>query len=157
VIKRLAAAVLLLAFTTPLYADFHAVARAIGAQRGVKRIWIPFLGFARTLVRVADPNGVHDFQLAVFEGRGSMSPSDLRGLMQKQIVNGFRPLVQVYSRKSSEWTFIYARPSRGNRFELMILSAENDETVLVRVDVDGKVLAREMNKHPKHVTTIAGR
>lgn len=155
--KRLAAAVLLFAFTAPLYADFHSVARAIAAQRGVKRIWIPFLGFARTLVRVADPRGVHDFQLAVFEGKGSLSPQELRALVQERSGAGFRPLVQVYSRKSNEWSFIYARPTKHNRFELMILTAEDDETVLVRVDVDAEVLAREMNKHPKQVTTIAGR
>lgn len=155
--KRILAALLLVAVTLPLHADFSAIARVIGAQRGVRRVWIPFMGLARTFVRVVDPQGVHDFQLAVFEGRGSMTPHELNTLMQRRVGEGFRPLVQAYSRKSGEWSFIYARPSKtANRFELMVLTSEKDETVLVRVEVDAAVLARELD-HPVQVSKMARR
>jgi hypothetical protein len=152
------AGVLLLALVAvPLHADFRTIANVIGAQRGVNRVWIPFLGLARTVVRVVDPEGVHDFQLAVFEGKGNMSPNELGALMRQQAGKGFRPLVQSYSRRSGEWSFIYARPARdANRFELLILTAEKDDTVLVRVEVDADVLARELD-HPIAVSKMARR
>jgi hypothetical protein len=158
VIKRLAlAAALVLTVALPLHADFRTIANAIDAQHGVHRVWIPFLGLARTIVRVVDPEGVHDFQLAVFEGRGKLTPEELRDLMARNVDKGFRPLVQTYSKRSGEWSFIYARPSRtANRFELIILNAEKDETVLVRVDVDANVLARELD-HPIEVSKMARR
>lgn len=155
--KRVLAALLFALMAVPSYADFHEIARAIGAQRGVHRTWIPFLGLARTVVRVVDPQGVHDFQLAVFEGEGTMSPRELSNLMRQRVGNGFRPLVQAYSRKSGEWSFIYARPVKNtNRFELMVLTSEKDETVLVRVEVDANVLARELD-HPVEVSKMARR
>jgi hypothetical protein len=157
--KRVAAALLLLtAVALPLHADFDSIARAIDSQQGVKRIWIPFLGLARFAVWVVSPEGVHDFQLATFEGGDEVDPHALHDIMRTQAGAGFVPLVQVWSRKSNEWSFIYARPStRSDRFELMILTHDSSDTVLVRVDVDASIIARELRDHPRHVTEVARR
>lgn len=154
--KRLAAALLLLtSLTLPLHAGgFAEVARAIDSHRGVKRIWIPFLGVARFAVRMVQPEGVRDFQLAVFEGAERVDPKELQKLMRDKIGAGFHPLVQVRSKKSGEWSFIYARPHGGNRIELVILAHDDDDTALVRVDVDADVLARELD-NPRGVIHIA--
>ena len=67
--KRLAVGALLLTLVAPqAFADFSHVARALERRLGTNRTWIPFLGVARALVRTVHPNGVHDVQLAVFEG-----------------------------------------------------------------------------------------
>ena len=158
--KRLAAALLLLTVVAlPLHADFSSIARAIDAQKGVKRIWIPFLSIARVAVRMIEPEGVHDFQLATFEGADDLDPRMLHDIIRTKAGAGFVPLVQVWSRKSSEWSFIYARPSAGSeRLELMILAHDDDgDTVLVRVDVDPEIVARELKDRPRNVTNVARR
>ena len=157
--KRLAAALLLLTVVAlPLHADFASIARAIDAQHGVKRIWIPFLSIARIAVRMVQPEGVHDFQLATFEGADDLDPEALRNIMRAKAGPGFVPIVQVWSKKSNEWSFIYAKPSpRSDRLELMILAHDSADTVLVRVDVDANVIARELRDEPRTVTNMARR
>ena len=156
--KRLAAALLALAVALPLHADFAAVARAIDSKTGVKRVWIPFLGVARFAVRMVRPEGVHDFQLATFEGTRKLDPREMQTLLRDKIGKGFVPLVQVWSKKSGkkEWSFIYARPHGRNRVELVVLAQDDEETVLVRVDLDAEVVARELDE-PRNVTRVARR
>jgi hypothetical protein len=155
--KRLLVASLLFATVAlPLHADFNAVARALDAQDGVSRRWIPFLGLARAVVWVVRPQGVRDLQLVTFRSDGDVDPHDLQQIMQTKAGPGFKPLVQVWSRRSGDWSFIYAKPSpEGNRIELMVLSHDNEDTVLVRVDVDAEVLARELEDRPRGVTRMA--
>ena len=42
----------------------------------------------------------------------------------------------------------------GDRIELIILSHDNEDTVLVRVDVDATVVAKEIRVEPTHVASI---
>jgi hypothetical protein len=156
--KRLLAAVLLLTVALPLHADFNAIARALDGHRGISRIWIPFLGLARAAVWIVRPEGVHDFQLATFRGADDADGKELQAIMRAKVGPGFTPLVQVWSRRSREWSFIYAKPlPDSTRVELIVLTHDDDDTVLVRVDVDANVVAREVRKHPRHVTDIAER
>lgn len=156
-IKRLAFAALVLASVAmPLHADFAAVARAIDNQEGVSRVWIPFLGVARVVVRMVQPEGVRDFQLVTFKNTDNVDPRKLQEIMQQKAGPGFKPLVRVWSRRSGDWSFIYAKPSaEKNRIELMVLAHDDEETVLVRVDVDADVLARELGEQPRHVSRMA--
>ena len=157
--KRVAAALLILtAVALPLHADFASIARAIDAKHGVKRVWIPFLSIARVAVRMIEPQGVHDFQLATFEGADDLDPRELQNIIRTRAGAGFVPLVQVWSKKSSEWSFIYARPSaKTDRLELLILTRDSSDTVLVRVDVDANIVARELKDEPQSVTNMARR
>ena len=154
--KRVAVALVILAVSLPLYADFAALAKAIDSKSGVRRVWIPFLGVARFAVRIVQPEGVRDFQLATFSGTDKVDPRELQSLMREKIGPGFTPLVQVWSRKhgKKEWSFIYAKPGAKDRIELVILAQDDEETVLVRVDVDADVIARELDV-PRNVTHIA--
>ena len=155
--KRLAAAVLLFAVALPLHADFHAIARAIDGHRGVKRVWMPGIGLARFFVWIVQPKGVHDFQIAVFEGADAIDPRDLQAVVQSKIDPGFRPLVQVWSRKSGEWNYIYVRPrANSDRMELLILAHDDEDTVLIRVDLDPEIIARELSE-PRNVHRVARR
>jgi hypothetical protein len=156
--KRLLAIALALVVTQPLYAGFSELARAIDSKKGVSRVWIPFLGIARIAVRVIAPEGINDFQLVTFEGGANLDSRELQQLMRAKIGPGFAPLVQVRSRKSSEWSFIYAKPhGDGKRIELVILAHDKSDTVLVRVDVDADVLARELGDSPRGVIRVARR
>lgn len=155
--RRILAAAALLIAAMPLHAGFLEVAHAVQAKRGVHRVWIPFLGIARAAIWMARPVGVHDFQLATFEGADDLDPRELAEIMRERAGREYQPLVQVRSARSGEWSFIYAKPSRnGSRVDILILTHDHDDTVLVRVDVDADVLMREMKK-PRNVTRIASR
>lgn len=155
--KRLIAAVLVAAFALPLHAGFADVARALDRQKGVSRIWIPFLGIARAAVRVVEPKGVYDFQLVTFRGGSNLDAAHVQQIVRKHAGRGYLPLVQAWSRKKGDWSFIYARPSRdGKRIELMVVAHDQSETVLVRVDIDAEVVARELGE-PRNVTHVARR
>jgi hypothetical protein len=159
--KRTAAALLLVGMVAlPLHADFASIAKAIDAKSGVKRMWIPFLSIARVAVRVIQPEGVHDFQLATFEGMNDVDPQEMHQLIRTKAGAGFVPLVQVWSRQRKEWSFIYVRPTpETSRLELMILAHDDSDTIttLVRVEVDANVLARELKDKPRDVTNMARR
>lgn len=142
-IKRasLLALTALLFTALPLRADFGRFAKLVEHRSGAKRIWIPFFGLARALVHAAHPDGVHDVQLATFEGGDFRSPvlnpDDVLG-------EGFRPLVRVHSRRGQESTMIYARPADGNLMTLLILAADGGDTTLVQVTLDAERVAREV-------------
>lgn len=156
-IKRIVTAALIVAFTLPLHAGFSELARAIDGHRGVKRVSIPFLGLARVAVWLIEPGGVGDFQLATFEGAENLDPRRLQALMREKIGEGFTPLVQARS-KNGEWSFIYARPSDdGERVELIVLSHDKDETVLVRVEADAEDIAKQIEAEPRRVSRVAER
>lgn len=156
--KRLAVAALVVALTAPLHADFRTVARALDSHRGVSRVWIPFLSLARVAVWVVQPQGVGDFQLAVFRGANGLDGRELQKVMAAHAGPGFAPLVQVWSKRSDEWSFIYAKPSPdGKTIELMVLAHDDEDTVLVRVSVDPTVVAREIDRHPRNVQQVARR
>ncbi|HYH08423.1 MAG TPA: hypothetical protein VEK11_15310 [Thermoanaerobaculia bacterium] len=155
--KRLAiAAVLFCTVALPMRADFSSLARALDRHQGVKRVWIPFLGLARVAVRIVEPEGVHDFQLATFTGADKVDARELQQMMRTHVGAGFKPLVQVWSRKSNEWSFIYAKPV-GDNVELMILAHDDEDTVLVRVSVNADKVAEEIGRHPRRVTNVARR
>jgi hypothetical protein len=107
-------------------------------------------------VRVVAPEGVHDFQLATFDGAHDVSPKALQQIMRAKVGPGWTPSVQVRSR--GDWSFIYARPSKsGERVELMILAHDSSDTVLVRVEVDANKVARELRDEPRRVSQHARR
>ncbi|MCU1347056.1 MAG: hypothetical protein JWO56_86 [Acidobacteria bacterium] len=127
----------------PLRADFDALARTVERRSGAKRIWIPFFGVARFVVHVSHPKGVHDVKLATFEGGSFRAPvldaSDVLG-------EGFRPLVQVQSKRAGESTLVYARPADGDLMTLLILNVDASDTTLVEVTMDAERVARELAK-----------
>ncbi|MFP5247438.1 MAG: hypothetical protein ACLGH0_12155 [Thermoanaerobaculia bacterium] len=156
--KRLAAVLVILAIALPMQAGFREVARAIDDHRGVSRVWIPFLGIARAAVWMVRPEGIHDFQLATFRGAEKVDARELQATVKAKLGPGFKPLVQVWSRKSSEWSFIYAKVSPDtDRIELVVLSHDDEDTVLVRVDVDASVIAKHIEHGPRNVTEVARR
>jgi hypothetical protein len=143
-----------LAIAVPAQADFSSLARAVSRRPGVSRVWIPFLGLARAAVWVVSPKGVHDFQLVTFEGKGLNDAATFAALMQ-QHVRDYQPMVRVRER-NGDFSYIYVKPGKGDRMELIVFSHDKENTVLVRVEVDAKVVASEIGE-PRRVSMIARR
>lgn len=136
---------LLLLLALPARADFRDVERTLRSQLG-SPMYLPLLGVARFATWIIHPHGVHDFQLATWEGNSratSIEGADLERLLQRGLTPDYQPLVRVRSR--GEWTFIYARPI-GSRFEVMLLTHDHSDTVLVRADIDAEQLGRAVSQ-----------
>src|SRR5712691_4136942 len=104
-IRRLTFALLVVLLTSSAHASgFDDVVYSLESRLG-HSTWIPFFGLARTAVRVVHPEGVHDLQLAVFEGKGPLDPLDLQNVMSTRAGRDFSPLVRVRSRRGQESTF----------------------------------------------------
>src|SRR3954463_589309 len=142
--KRALFAVLLIAFAAPLYADFNSIERALTARLG-KPTYIPLLGVVRFCTWIARPEGVHAFQLAVYEGpRHSVDGVEIERIVAREIPRGFSPLVRTRAR-NGEWALIYARPD-GDRVELYVIAHDHGDgdTTLIRVDIDAVRVAKNM-------------
>jgi hypothetical protein len=131
-----------LLFATPLRADFTSIARTIQARTHAHRTMIPLFGLARFAVRCIHPDGVHDVQVATFEG-GSFDgviPFD-----RSQLERGFQPLVEVHSARKGEWSLIYARPEADGLVTLLVFAHDRHDTTLVQVVMDADRVAREVS------------
>src|SRR5687767_2109006 len=118
--KLLLTSLLVLLAAAPVHAGFDEVVAHVAKNSGLKRMTIPFMGLARFAVWVASPDGVHDFRIAVFEGREGNS----RGELSAEALNaaagkGWKPFVQ--SRSKRETTSIYAQPD-GKLMKLLIVT-----------------------------------
>lgn len=142
--RTLAAVALLSLLTLPLYAGFGEVVEAISRTPGLHRTTIPFFFLARFAVRVAHPKGVHDVQLATFEGDAGVDRRAVAAILRDSIRDGYAPIVQTRSNRSGEWSFIFARPS-GDTIDMLVVTHDNEDTTVVRAVVDAEVFAHEVN------------
>jgi hypothetical protein len=144
---RRAIAILALA-TVPLLAgggnDFDSMVRTMEDHYGKKKVYIPFMGFANFIVKVAKPAGTRDFKLAVFEDVDYFRHPTADELDSKFRPNGWKPFVRVTSNRKDERVHIYAREA-GRDHELLITTFEHDEAVMVRVKVNAEGLAKWVN------------
>ncbi len=143
----LALAVVLL-FTPSLHADFGMIAKTIQSRTHAHRVNIPLFFLARFAINCIRPDGVHDVQVATFEG-GSFDgvvPFD-----RSQVEKGFQPLVEVHSNRNGEWSLIYARPETGGLVTLLVFNHDRHDTTLVQVVMDADRVAREVNVRPRRM------
>ena len=129
-------------------ADFDALVRVVESSRGMHRIWTPGISLARLGVRIIHPAGVHDFQLAMFDGRANV---DFEAVLRSTPA---MPMVRAHDSRSGETAVIWARPSRGDLMEMLLLAHDpNDQTVVVRALIDGETLARVI-ADPRHAPSM---
>lgn len=145
--RRIALVFAIVLTAATAHADFNELVRAVQSQRGLHRIWTPGIGLVRLGVRIVHPNGVHDFELAVFEGNTRFDRDQFDAILR---TSPDTPLVRAHSNHSGETTIIWARPIGRSRFEMVLMAHEpGDDTVVLRAVVDAEILAREMS-HPRH-------
>ena len=146
--KRLFVILIFVAATAQ--ADFDSLVRAVGSSRGLHRRWTPGIPLVRLGVRMVHPAGVHDFQIAMFEGDGAV---DFQRVIDSTPAT---PIVRAHDRRSGETAVIWARAVSDDLFEMLLVAHDpKDETVVLRAVIDGETLAREI-ADPKHASRIAG-
>ena len=85
------------------------------------------------------PSGVHDIQLAVFNGVGG--DADITALMRQYAGPEFRPL--VVARERHESSAVYAHLISDRLVEILILTHDRQDTTLVRTVLDVEALSRQ--------------
>ncbi len=131
-------------------ADFSDVVRAIEAKGGHHRSAIPLFGLVRMMIWIAHPDGVHDLELATWEDRRfSIDAREIEPLLHATAGADYRPMVATRSR-NGEWTYIYARPARGDLMEMLIVTHDRSDTVALRALIEPKRLADEINGEHHH-------
>ena len=155
-LRRIAVALVLTVVAIPAHAGFNEVLAGLEAHLG-RRTWIPLLGVIRVGVRVIHPDGVHDLQLAVFEGKGHVDSEFADQLMRTRIGKDYAPLVRVRERNDREWTYIYAKAVGERLIDLVVLAKDGSDTTLVRVVCDPEVVARYLDDNPRNVALVAHR
>jgi hypothetical protein len=131
-------------------ADFSEVVAAIEAKGGRHKTVIPLFGLVRMMIWIAHPEGVHDLQLATWEGRKfSIDGPEIEPLLRAKAGAGYRPMVATRFR-NGEWTYIYARPARGDLMEMLLVTHDRSDTTVLRALIEPHRLAEEMNDPHHH-------
>jgi hypothetical protein len=148
--RRLGVALAFVLVAARARADFDSLVRVVGASRGLHRIWTPGISLARFGVWLIHPAGVHDFQIAMFDGNGDV---DFERVLR---TSSAVPIVRTRDNRTGETAVIWARPLRGDLVEMLLLAHDpKDQTVVLRAVVNGETLAKEI-ADPKHPPRIAG-
>lgn len=149
--RRVVLLLVLLVSAATARADFDSLVRAVESSRGIHRVWTPGMSLVRFGIRMVHPEGVHDFQLAVFEGSARV---DFQKVLQS---TPGAPIVRTHDNRTGETAVIWARPLRGDLVEMLLLAHDpDDETVVLRAVINGEKLAREI-ADPRHAPRIAER
>ena len=133
--------------TLPVFAggnDFDSMVRTMEDHYGTKKTYIPFMGFANLVVKIAKPAGTRDFKLAIFENVDRYRHPSAEELDRKFLSNGWKPFVRVMSSRKRDRVQIYAREA-GRDHELLVTTFEDNEAVMVRVRVNAEGLAKWVN------------
>lgn len=129
--------------------EFDHVVRAIEQHYGIKRTYIPFMGFANFVVKVARPAGTSGFKLAVFEDIGSAidfrDQDELNQLMNRFSSRDLHPLVRVRSRGKGESTYIYAGEI-GKSTRMLIANFGRNEATVIEVKANIDTLLRTLDQ-----------
>lgn len=128
--------------------EFGALVKHLEKHYNARRTRIPFLGLAGFIVKVVRPAGAKGFKLAVFEDQDFSRAADdtaFETVMGRALGDGWQPFVRVYSRRSGERAYIYAKQS-GKDVQLMIATIEAREAVVMQVKLNPDTLAKWMEK-----------
>jgi hypothetical protein len=140
----------------PARADFADVVRTVEAKAGGHKTPIPLFGLVRFAVWMIHPDGVHDIELATWEGTHvSVDAREIASVVRSRSGAGYQPVVASRSR-NGEWTYIYARPARGDLLDVILVTHDNDDTVAIRAVLEPRVFADQVGDH-HHAAKIAGR
>src|SRR6201981_1461071 len=118
--------------------DFGRIVEHIESRYHVHQQHNLLSDLAGVVAHLGHSAGIKDFKIALFEDeRLSQTDGDtkLDEIVQSSIQSGFRPLVQSYSRRSGEHTYIYAQAG-GTDLKLLIVNMEPGEAAVIQMTVN---------------------
>lgn len=133
--------------------EFSTLVNAVGAEPGARRQHVPMLGLARLGARAIHPEGIRDFQLAVFE-TDSVAASERLDRAIERVGQGWTPMVRV-TEAGGERSSVWVRDA-GDAMEMLVLAHEPGESVIVRVAMDPERFFATMNDSPGSLAKVGG-
>jgi hypothetical protein len=131
--------------------DFGKVVNLIEAEYHVHRNYRFLIGVAGVAVRCSHVAGVKVLKLAIFDEQ-HLEPAELDNRLDEMVerasASGWRPLVKSVSRHSGEHEYIYAR-AHGSDMDVLLVSVEPDEAVVLQVKINSAKLSAFINEHTR--------
>jgi hypothetical protein len=97
-----------------------------------------FMGWLNFFANRFTPQGVSHFQMAIFDDiDNSRTPpsEDLESSLASLVGPSYQPFVRVHDVRSGEWTCIYMRESGKTRVEMLIVSIDSSDAVLMKMQL----------------------
>lgn len=97
---------------------------------------MPFMGLLSFIGNCFTPPGVGHLQMAIFEDVNSLRTrpgEELESTLKGLVGPDYQPFVRVHDNRSRDLTFIYVRQSGKKSFEMLIVSIDSTDTVLVKM------------------------
>jgi hypothetical protein len=129
--------------------DFGKVVSVIEAEYHVHRNYRFLMSLAGVVVKCSPVAGVKVFKAALFENQHldvAELDSRLDEMVERASASGWRPLVKRVSRHSNEHEYIYAK-TRGSDVDVLVVSVEPDEAVVLQVKINPAKLSQFINEH----------
>jgi hypothetical protein len=141
-----AAAALLSPAVLAVDREFKEIVRAIGDEFRARPKRLPFVGgFVNFVTFFARPAGAKHIDFAIFENLDTRGRTgeEVRDLVQRAVGRGWRPFVQVYSRRHGhqETVLVYMRPE-GRDCRLLVTTVERHEAVVVQLKLNPEGVQR---------------
>jgi hypothetical protein len=105
-------------------------------------------GFGNFVITFWRPFGVRNVKLALFSEQdlaAGGNSRDFQAVVQAGLNQGWRPLVQVWSRRDGERTYVFARDG-GKYVKFLVATVEQDEAAVVQVQVNPDKLSRSIER-----------
>jgi hypothetical protein len=129
--------------------DFGRIVNVIEAEYHVHRNYRFLMSLVGVAVKCSRVGGVKVFKAALFENQhldAAELDSRLDEMVERASTSGWRPLVNSASRHSGEHEYIYAK-TLGANLELLLVSVEPDEAVVLQVKINPAKLSKFINEH----------
>ena len=97
---------------------------------------MPFMGLLSFIGNRFTPPGVGHLQMAIFENVPSLRRPPGEGLdstLQDLVGSGYQPFVRVDNNRNGDQTYIYVRESGKKCFEMLIVSIDSTDAVLMKM------------------------
>ncbi|HUB83684.1 MAG TPA: hypothetical protein VMB03_33025 [Bryobacteraceae bacterium] len=121
--------------------EFDRVVSAVEQHYGVKRTYIPLMGMANFIVKVAHPAGTSGFKIAVFEDLPDVGDqTDLDRLMDRICAGHLHPMI-VTRERHGDSTYILTGES-GKSTRIFIATFEPHEATVIEATVNFDTLLK---------------
>ncbi|MGA2071951.1 MAG: hypothetical protein ABSH52_00480 [Terriglobia bacterium] len=91
------------------------------------------------------PGGVSDFQMAIFadvDASRAHPSEDLESSLASLVGPLYQPFVNVHDVRSGEWTCIYTREAGKERIEMLILTIDSSDAVLMKMQLKPEAMRK---------------
>jgi hypothetical protein len=136
--------------------DFDAIVRGVESAYGLHRVHVPLFGLARFVVKVARPEGVKDFDMAIFEA-DDRTPADSRrfdSIMRRAAGDRWSGAIHLRSRDEGGSTYVYFR-SEGRDWRMLVATFKPGAVVILHARVDSEIVLRALDD-PEHAGQSLG-